>query len=131
MSASLAVQKRVRAALAAVPGVTGVFDGPPPDQPAPYLVIGPDVVADWSSKSTTGHEHRVSISVWDAGPGMARAKRIAGDVEAVLRGLDGEADGHRIVSSQFVRSLALSDADAWTQAIVDFRVRTVELRLSP
>ena len=127
MSASLAVQRLVRAALAGVGGVTGVFDGPPPGQAAPYLVIGPDILGDWSSKTTTGHEHRISVSVWDAGPGAARAKALAGGVETALRGLAGEADGHRVVSSRFVRALTLTDADGWTQGLVDFRVRTVEI----
>lgn len=126
MSASLAVQRLVCEALGAITGVTGVFDGPPPGQASPYLVIGPDIVTDWSSKSAIGREHRVSVSVWDAGPGAARAKALAGAVEAALRDLAGVNGGYRVVSSLFVRSLVLTDAEAWSQAIVDFRVRTTE-----
>ena len=63
MSASLAVQRLVVAALSGVAGVTGVFDAPPVDALAPYLVVGPDLVADWSTKTETGHEHRFAVSV--------------------------------------------------------------------
>ncbi len=125
MSAGLAVQRLVRAALLGIDGVTGVFDGPPPGQAAPYLVIGPDVTTDWSHKSGVGHEHRISVSAWDAGPGAARAKALAGRVEAALRGLAGESGGNRVVSAVFVRALVLVDAEGWSQAVVDFRVRTL------
>lgn len=124
-SASLAVQKLVVAALASVPGVTGVFDGPPPDAVPPYLVVGSDLVTDWSTKTETGCEHRLAINVWDAGPGTAAAKGLMGQVSARLAALSGEQDGHRIVSALLLRQLVLTDAEGWTQGIVEFRVRTV------
>ncbi len=126
MSASLAVQRLVAAALADIPGITGVFDAPPPDQPPPYLVIGPDTVTDWSTKTGTGHEHRVSVSAWDAGPGAARAKALAGVVEGRLTALAGAADGHRIVLATFLRSLVLTNPEGWSQGVVDVRFRTVQ-----
>ena len=130
MSASLAVQTLARAVLEGIEGVTGIHDGVPPGAPGPHIVIGQDIVTDWSSASFTGHEHRIAVSVWDAGPGTTRAKALAGSVEAALAGLAGDGGGHRIVSSRFVRSLVLTDAEAWTQAITEFRVRTVTLPVS-
>ena len=124
MSASLAVQTLVAAALADLPGVSGVYDGPPPDAVPPYLVIGSDLVTDWSTKTELGHEHRLAINVWDAGPGVAATKRLMGGVIDRLAVLSGTQDGHRIVSSLLLRSLVLTDADGWTQGIVEFRVRT-------
>lgn len=124
MSASLAVQKLVVAALTGVAGVTGVFDGPPPDAVPPYVVIGSDLVTDWSTKTEVGHEHRLTINVWDAGPGTAAAKRVMGVVSGRLAALAGVQDGHRIVSAVLVRELVLTDAEGWTQGIVEFRVRT-------
>ncbi|WP_409049850.1 DUF3168 domain-containing protein [Sandarakinorhabdus sp.] len=59
MSASLKLQKRMVAALTGMAGVTGVYDGPPADAAPPYLVVGPDLVGDWGTKTETGHEHRV------------------------------------------------------------------------
>ncbi|KAB7648184.1 DUF3168 domain-containing protein [Polymorphobacter fuscus] len=125
MSASLMVQKRVAAALAGVAGVTGVYDGPPVDAVPPYLVIGSDLVTDWSTKTEVGHEHRLAINVWDAGPGTAAAKAVMGAVAARLATLGGMQDGHRIVSALLLRQLVLTDAEGWTQGIVEFRVRTV------
>ena len=124
MSASLAVQRLVAAALDAMPGVTGIYVGPPPDAAAPYLVIGPDLVIDWSTKTETGHEHRIGVSAWDAGPGSARAKAIMGAVEAALSGLAGVRDGHAVVSVRLLRTLVLTDPEGWTQGLVEFRVRT-------
>lgn len=125
MSASLALQRMMVAALAGVPGVTGVYDGPPVDAVSPYLVIGGDVVADWSTKTEAGHEHRVAVNVWDAGPGAAPVKALMGAVEAVLAAMAGTQDGHRLVSSRLVRTLVLTDAEGWTQGIIEFRMRTI------
>ena len=127
MSASLAVQRLMVAALADIPGLTGVYDGPPPDAASPYLVIGADIVTDWSTKTETGHEHRIAVNAWDAGPGAAPVKTLMGVVETRLANLAGGRDGHSIVSSRLVRSLVLTDAEGWSQGIVEFRLRTIEV----
>jgi hypothetical protein len=124
MSASLAVQRLVAATLIDVPGVTGVYDGPAPDAAPPYLVIGSDLVTDAGTKTETAHDHRLTINVWDAGPGAAAAKAVMGDVTARLRALDGSDGGHRVVSSRLLRALVLTDAEGWTQGVVEFRVRS-------
>ena len=126
MSASLAVQKLLFAALADMPEITGVFDGPRVDAVPPYAVIGSDLVTDWSTKTEIGHEHRLAVNIWHADPGTAAVKALLGEVEARLAGLSGVGDGHRIVSSVLLRSLVLTDVDGWTQGIAEFRVRTVE-----
>ncbi|PZN97386.1 MAG: DUF3168 domain-containing protein [Alphaproteobacteria bacterium] len=125
MSASIAVQRLVLAALAAVPGVTGVHDGPPVDAVSPYLVIGPDLVTDWSTKTETGHEHRIGVTAWVEGPAAAPAKAIIGGVEAALAAMAGTQGGHRLVSVRLLRSLVLTDPEGWSQGIVEFRLRTV------
>lgn len=124
MSASLSVQQLVVAALAGVPGVTAVYDGPPPDAAPPYLVIGSDLISDAGTKTEVAHDHRLAINVWDAGPGTAAAKRIMATVATRLGALSGSVGGHRIVSSRLLRSLVLTDAEGWTQGIVEFRVRS-------
>lgn len=127
MSASLVVQRLLVTALAGVPGVTGVYDGPPADAVAPYLVIGADLVTDWSTKTETGHEHRITITVWDAGPGTARAKAVMGAVETAVAALTGVRDGHVVVSARLLRTLVLTDAEGWSQGIVDFRIRSLQI----
>jgi len=124
MSASLAMQRLMVAALAAVEGVTGVFDAPPVDAVAPYLTIGPDLMTDWSTKTETGHEHRVQVRVWDDASGGARLKPMMAAVEAVLAGLEGARDGHVLVSSRLVRALVRSEVGGWSEGLVEFRLRS-------
>jgi len=124
MSASLAMQRLMVAALASVDGVTGVFDVPPVDAAGPYLTVGPDLVSDWSTKTETGHEHRVQVRVWDEGPGVARLKPLMGAVEAALAGLSGARDGHVLVSSRLVRALVLGEVGGWNEGLVEFRLRS-------
>ena len=124
MSASLAVQRLVAQALVDLPGVTGIFDGPPPDAAPPYLVIGSDTVSDAGTKTEVAHDHRIAINIWDAGPGAAAAKAMMGAVTDRLARLDGSSGGHLIISTRLLRSLVLTDADGWTQGIVEFRVRS-------
>lgn len=124
MSASLTLQEMLVAALADVPGITGIYDGPPPDAMPPYLVLGADLVSDWSTKTERGHEHRIAINAWAPGPGSAVVKPVLGAVEARLAALAGERNGLAVVSTQLLRTLVLTDAEGWTQGIIEFRVRT-------
>jgi hypothetical protein len=128
-SASLAVQAALHAALTAAPGLAGVavFDWVAPDAAAPYLTIGADSVADWSHKTGTGHEHRVQINVWDDRPGTARLKALAAAAEAAVRGVTGTVDGHRVAGVIFVHAVFLKGTDGWSQASLDFRIRTEQL----
>ncbi|MEY2882605.1 MAG: hypothetical protein RL490_329 [Pseudomonadota bacterium] len=125
MSASLTLQEMLVAALSDVPGISGIYDGPPPDALPPYLVLGADLVTDWSTKTERGHEHRIAINAWAPGPGAAVVKPILGAIEARLVALAGVRDGLAVVSTQLLRTLVLTDAEGWTQGIIEFRVRTL------
>lgn len=130
MSASLAVQSLIVAALKSAPALaplTGVFDGVAPDAVAPYLTVGPDTMIDWSHKTGIGHDHGVRLSVWDDRAGTARVKTLAAAAEAAVRALAGSRDGHRIASVAFVRAVFVKDPGGWTQAAIDFRIRTQEI----
>jgi hypothetical protein len=122
MSAVLAMQKAVVAALAEMALLTGVYDGPPLDAAAPYAVIGPDLLLDWSHKSGIGHEVRMVVTLWDDRPGAARLRGLMGDAVARLRALAGEWDGHHIVLSRLQRAGVGNPEDGW-------RAGTVEVRL--
>lgn len=124
MSASLAVQKAVVAALAGLPGLVGVFDGPPADVGAPYAVIGPDLVNDWSSKTETGHSTRLAVTIWDDRPGAARLRGLLGGAEARLRALSGVHDGQRIVLVQLLRASVGPVQDGWRPGSIEIRVFT-------
>ncbi len=124
MGASLAVQQALVAALAGVAGVTGVYDGPPVDAVAPYLVIGPDLVGDAGHKSGAGHEHRVAVTVWDDRPGVARLKAVLGAVEAAATALGGVWNGQRIVSARLLRMSVGGVQDGWRPGLIELRVLT-------
>ncbi len=124
MSASLAVQRLLVAALTEIDGVTGVFDGPAPDAPPPYLTVGADVVTDAGHKSGRGHEHRVFVTAWAEGPAAAPVKALLGVVEARALALAGATDGHRIVGVQLVRSQMLPASGGWRQGVTELRVRS-------
>jgi hypothetical protein len=126
MSASLAVQTAAVAALADVEGLTGVHDGPPADAPAPYVVIGPDQVSDWSSKTEIGHAVRLVLTIWDDRPGAARLRGILGAAEARLRSLGGVHHGQRIVVVQVLRSGVAARQDGWRAGSIELRVLTHE-----
>ena len=122
MSASFAVQRALFAALADIG--CPVFDGVPVEASLPYVTLGPDVVADWSHKTGPGREHRVTLSVWDDGPGTAALKVRLAAVEAAVLGVTGSRDGHRIASVLFVRSFVARDPEGPSRGIVEFRIRT-------
>ncbi|WP_439547266.1 tail completion protein gp17 [Sandarakinorhabdus sp.] len=126
MSASLAVQSLVVAALADLPGLTGVYDGPPADAVAPYAVIGPDLVTDWSSKTETGHAVRLVVTIWDDRHGAARLRALLGAAEVRLRALAGVRDGARIVVVQLLRSGVGAAQDGWRPGSIEIRVLTHE-----
>ena len=126
MSASLAVQAMLRAALVSVPGVS-VFDAVPAGAAAPYLTIGPDSVTDWSHKTGRGYEHRVLIGVWDDLPGRSRLKTMLGLVETAVLALSGNQGGWRIAHVLFVRSFVESDPEGWGHGVADFRIRSEEI----
>jgi hypothetical protein len=122
MSASLAMQKAVVAALADLGGLTGIYDGPPPDAAAPYAVIGPDLLTDWSHKSGVGHEVRLVITLWDDRPGGARLRALVGEATARLRALAGDWDGHHIVLSRLQRASVGAPQDGWRAGSIEMRL---------
>ncbi len=124
MTPSGLVQQALRAALSPL---GTVYDAVPPDAAAPYFTIGPDTLADWSTKTGQGREHRVLIGVWDDAPGLTRAKALLGAAEQAVLALSAEDGGWRIASVLFVRSFVQRDPEGWSHGVADFRIRTEEI----
>ncbi len=127
MAAGLAVQQALVAALGTMSGITGVYDGPPPDAAAPYLVIGPDLIVDAGHKTGVAHEHRVAVTAWDDRPGVARLKAVLGAVEAAALGLSGVWAGQRIVSARLIRMSVGGVQDGWRPGLIELRVVTEQI----
>lgn len=117
----------LKAALADVAGLTGVFDAVPVAAGAPYVTIGPDVASDWSHKTGRGRAHRVTINVWDDAPGTARARALLAAVEGRIAALTGTLGRWRVADVLFARAAVEVDPDGWTRATAEFRIRIEEI----
>ena len=75
------------AALVALVGTAGVFDAPPRDRPAPYVVIDHHDIRQRDGDLTPGWEHRVLLHCWAGQPSRKAALAIAERVVAAKDGL--------------------------------------------
>jgi hypothetical protein len=124
MNVALSVQQAVVAALGGVAGLSGVFDGPPPDAAAPYAVIGPDLVTDRGHSGGRAHEVRFLVTIWDDRAGGARLRGLVGRAVAALTAMTGNRDGQRIVLSRLLRA-TVEGADAgWRAGRIEIAVLT-------
>ncbi len=125
--ADAALQQAVVAALgghaALASAVSGIFDGPPARAAFPYVAIGPIVSTDWSHKSGTGREHRLTLSIWDGGG--ADLHGLMAEAEAALGALPRDLGGHDLVTLVYLRGRIARDADGPSAAILDYRARTL------
>ena len=120
MSAGQALQAALAPILAALPELSGLFDGPPPRAPFPYAAIDCGTESDWSHKSGRGREVLVALTLWDDQP--ARLAALADAAEAALGGPIVPA-GWRLVSIAFLRRRTVRDAAGPWAVAIDCRAR--------
>jgi Protein of unknown function (DUF3168) len=130
ISASLAVQQAAVEALRRSPPImaelSGIYDGPPPRAAFPYVSIGDGLNTDWSTKTETGREIRLALTVWDDGEAPARLHALMQQVEEAVSGIERDLDGWRIASVVFVRALvARNPAGPWA-GLIEHRVRVIQ-----
>lgn len=123
MSAGLALQTAVVAALGGVPDIAGIYDGPPARAAYPYVVADSSTELDWSHKSGEGREIRVALTLWDDQP--QRLHRIGDAIESAVDGVIAVADW-TLVSLRFVRKRVVRDSTGpWAMAL-DYRARLLK-----
>jgi hypothetical protein len=126
-----ALQTALVTALEAHPALsstlTGVFDGPPPHAAYPYVSIADGLVSDWSTKTATGREIRLALTVWDDGEEAARLHDLIGHVEDAVAALPRDVPGWRIASCVFLRSLVARDPAGPWAGLVEHRVRVLQV----
>lgn len=83
LQAALVAQLEADAALTALIGPGGVFDAPPRDRPAPYVVIDRHDIRQRDGDQTPGQEHRILLHCWSHQPSRKAALDIAERVVAV------------------------------------------------
>ncbi|MBF0680884.1 MAG: DUF3168 domain-containing protein [Devosia sp.] len=74
--------------LVALVGEGGIFDAPPRDRPAPYVVVDRHDVRQRDGDLTPGQEHRVLIHCWADQPSRKAALALAARVVTAKDGLE-------------------------------------------
>lgn len=120
MSAGGALQAALAPLLGALPGLSGLYDGPPPRAAFPYGAIDCGQERDWSHKSGAGREVLVALTLWDDQP--ARLAALADAAEALLTA-PIEPDGWTLVSLRFLRRRTVRDVAGPWAAAIDFQAR--------
>jgi hypothetical protein len=120
-AASWALQQAIFATLVAsdeVRDIAGdpprVFDAVPRGSAFPYIVIGEDLESDWSTQTSEGSSHLVTIHIWSRTAGR-RETRLA--AQAVMDALDGAQltlDGQALVDLRWLDSQSLRESDGET-----------------
>jgi Protein of unknown function (DUF3168) len=127
MSALTALQQALVTALTSHPDISGkisgVFDGPPPRAPFPYIAMSESLTTDWGGSVAPGREVRIALTIWDDGEAPARLHGLVAAVEAAVAGLPRTLPGWRITSIALNRSLIIRDAAGPWAGLVDHRIR--------
>jgi Protein of unknown function (DUF3168) len=103
--------------------ISGVYDGPPPRAVFPYISVADGLVSDWSTKTATGREIRLAMTVWDDGEQASRLSSLMGHVEDAVAAMPRNLPGWSIASSVFLRSMVARDAAGPWAGLVEYRIR--------
>lgn len=124
-----ALQGAAAAALREIAGL-GVYDGPPVQAAFPYAVADAGLESDWSHKSGVGREVRIAVSIRDKGERPLRLRRLMGEAETALAGLEGVYSEWRLVSLIHLRSRLVPEprgggpaAQPGWAGVIEFRAR--------
>ncbi|EMD82481.1 DUF3168 domain-containing protein [Pacificimonas flava] len=114
MTAALALQQAVRAALRGTPALAGwpVVDGADGGTPLPYVGIGPDMVRSIGGTGVRLHRHRFAVTLWMAGAAVSRLKPAMAEAERAVLLLQPDLGEARLVRLSFLRSETRRDVRA-------------------
>jgi hypothetical protein len=120
VSAGGAIQTAIAAALNAIEGLAGVFDGPPARAAFPYVSVDAATEVDWSHQTAVGREVMIGLTVWDDQP--VRLHGLADTVESAVRAI-ATVDDWQLVTMRLVRRRVMRDVAGPWAAAIDFRAR--------
>ena len=122
-----ALQTALLAAMEAHPvlsaKLTGIYDGPPPRAAFPYVAMGDALVTDWSTKTASGREIRLPLTLWDDGENAARMSDMMAHVEDAVAAVPRQIPGWHVASIIFLRSMVVRDAAGPWAGLVEHRIR--------
>lgn len=129
MLASWSIQKAVFAALTGdtvlMARIIGVFDQVPEGTAFPYVTIGEATAVDWSTKTSIGQSHTLTLHTWSRARGRQEAKELMGLIHGALHNQSLALDGHELVLLQYSFSETMLDEDGrTTHGILRFRALT-------
>lgn len=108
LQSALVAALEADAALVALVGSRGVFDAPPQNRPAPYVVIDRHDVRQSDGDITPGQEHRVLVHCWSERPSRKGALAMA---ERVIAAKDGLVPvGLKVTLAEHMRTETVIDA---------------------
>lgn len=105
--------------------LTGIYDGPPVRAAYPYVSVADGLSQDWSTKTETGREIRLAITVWDDGEAATRLLNLMGHAEEAIAGMARDIPGWRVASNVFLRSFVARDPAGPWAGLVEYRVRVM------
>lgn len=129
-SAALALQKAVYAALSADAGVGAliggrIYDLAPRNAVFPYATFGRATLADWSTGTEDGAEHRLTLDVWSRAHGKSECHAIGEAIRAALNDAALTLTGHALVNLLFESADTARDPDGITfHGVLRFRAVT-------
>ncbi len=94
--------------------ISGVFDRPPQDSSFPYVTIGESSGRDWSTKTSTGMEHLITLHVWSREGGRKQAANIMERIHALLHQGSLTVTGQILLMMRFTASTIQLENDGWT-----------------
>ncbi|HEX3754549.1 MAG TPA: DUF3168 domain-containing protein [Rhizomicrobium sp.] len=122
MSAALALQEAVFAALTGDAGIIAllgepprVYDEVPRDAVLPYAVIGDASESDWSTKTDHGASLLFPVQIWSRASGYREAKLIAGAVRTALDGAALTLSGATLIDLSFDSAAYARESDGMTR----------------
>lgn len=115
------------------PSEPAIYDtAPQADEPEeqsafPYVVLGEDTAVEFDTDDVDGHEHTVTLHVFDRREGRRRAKQVIGALYDALHNAALSVSGHDAVFCFFDFSGAVPDPEPLTQhEVIRFRIVTQE-----
>ena len=127
--AGTAIRQALLTALAMRPELRGVEGIAAPTTPSvlPQIAVEEPQAIDWGTKDIRGRELRTATTLRVARGQALRLPSMVAAVEAVGETLSGDCGGWRIAATVLVRSRSFDSSDGTRSAIVEHRIRVLEL----
>ncbi len=130
MRASLMLQQALATAIAADAAISAIglkiYDGPPAEARSPYLSLGSDQLSARQWQGGRGHDHRLTLSLWEAGGGFAGVKAKLAEVERVVLAMPRSFSNLRVTAITLSKGHVRRTQRNWTLGQLEFRALTVE-----